>query len=117
VPPVSEELFLEACHLAYATWEWARLISSVAKNAEFVPPYGLGASMYLRPLLLGTGPELGLSPPKEFTFLVYVTPGIPPSIMNKLNRSWELLPGRHQTGGRCNIGRLRSRLPSSSFFR
>jgi len=48
---------------------------SVAKNAEFVPPYGLGASMYIRPLLLGSGPELGLSPPQEFTFVVYVTPG------------------------------------------
>jgi branched-chain amino acid aminotransferase len=31
--------------------------------------------MYIRPLLLGTGPELGLYPPKEFTFVVYVTPG------------------------------------------
>ena len=50
---------------------------SVAKNAEFVPPYGLGASLYLRPLLLATGPELGLSPPGEFTFVVYVTPGAP----------------------------------------
>ena len=50
---------------------------SVAKNAEFVPPYGLGASMYIRPLLLGSGPELGLTPPKEFTFVVYVTPGNP----------------------------------------
>ena len=40
-----------------------------------MPPYGLGASLYIRPLLLGTGPELGLSPPKEFTFVVYVTPG------------------------------------------
>jgi len=48
---------------------------SVAKNAEFVPPYGLGASMYIRPLLLGSGPELGLYPPKEFTFVVFVTPG------------------------------------------
>ena len=48
----------------------------VARNAEFVPPYGLGASMYLRPLLLGTGPELGLSPPQEFTFVVFVTPGL-----------------------------------------
>ena len=47
----------------------------VARNAEFVPPYGLGASMYIRPLLLGTGPELGLAPPEEFTFVVLVTPG------------------------------------------
>jgi branched-chain amino acid aminotransferase len=75
-PPVPEELFLEAVHLAYIFLSCERLIGSVARNAEFVPPYGLGASMYIRPLLLGTGPELGLSPPKEFTFVVYVTPGI-----------------------------------------
>ena len=39
-----------------------------------MPPYGLGASMYIRPLLLGTGAELGLAPPQEFTFVVLVTP-------------------------------------------
>jgi branched-chain amino acid aminotransferase len=76
MPPVPKELFLEAVHLAYSNTLYRSLISSVAKNAEFVPPYGLGASMYIRPLLLGTGHELGLAPPKEFTFVVYVTPGI-----------------------------------------
>lgn len=76
VPPVPEDLFLEACHLAYIS-EVRETDCSVARNAEFVPPYGMGASMYIRPLLLGTGPELGLTPPKEFTFVVYVTPGIP----------------------------------------
>jgi branched-subunit amino acid aminotransferase/4-amino-4-deoxychorismate lyase len=80
---------------------------SVARNAEFVPPYGLGASMYLRPLLLGTGPELGLAPPKEFTFVVYVTPGIVLSELSKY--SWELLSWRNQTCRRYNIGRFRPR--------
>jgi len=50
--------------------------------------------MYLRPLLLGTGPELGLSPPKEFTFLVYVTPGIP-----LVNEQCSLVVGNYYTGG------------------
>jgi branched-subunit amino acid aminotransferase/4-amino-4-deoxychorismate lyase len=58
----------------------------VAKNAEFVPPYGLGASMYIRPLLLGTGAELGLAPPQEFTFVVLVTPGT----FLKSNLTWQL---------------------------
>ena len=47
----------------------------VAKNAEFVPPFGLGAAMYIRPLLLGTGAELGLHPGQDYVFVVYVTPG------------------------------------------
>jgi branched-chain amino acid aminotransferase len=76
LPPVPEELFLEAVHLASIELCTRTDFGSVARNAEFVPPYGLGASMYIRPLLLGTGPELGLTPPKEFTFVVYVTPGI-----------------------------------------
>jgi branched-chain amino acid aminotransferase len=66
----------------------------VARNAEFVPPYGLGASMYLRPLLLGTGPELGLTSPQEFTFVVYVTPGIY-LLSSVFNDSGKLLPWRN----------------------
>jgi branched-chain amino acid aminotransferase len=58
MPEVPEELFLEAVHLA------------VAKNAEFVPPNESGASMYIRPLLIGSSAQLGLNPPEEYTFLV-----------------------------------------------
>ncbi|CAN1289621.1 Branched-chain-amino-acid aminotransferase 2, chloroplastic [Linum perenne] len=38
-----------------------------------VPPYGKG-TLYIRPLLLGTGPVLGLAPAPEYTFLVYASP-------------------------------------------
>jgi len=48
---------------------------AVRRNAEFVPPYGHSASMYVRPLLFASGPMLGLAPlAEEFTFLVTVTP-------------------------------------------
>lgn len=77
----------------------------VARNAEFVPPYGLGASMYLRPLLLGTGPELGLTSPQEFTFVVYVTPGVQ-LLSSVINDSRKLLPWRNQTCRCYNIGRI-----------
>jgi branched-subunit amino acid aminotransferase/4-amino-4-deoxychorismate lyase len=76
-------LCLKSCSLKLCIWRTDPVRSaetdgrSVAKNAEFVPPYGMGSSMYVRPLLLGSGPELGLVPPKEFTFVVYVTPGTP----------------------------------------
>jgi len=58
----SEELFIEACKLA------------VQKNLEFVPPYGTGASLYLRPLLIGTEPTIGIKPSDTFSFIVLVTP-------------------------------------------
>lgn len=59
---VPEELFLEA------------VVKAVQKNERFVPPYGSGASLYIRPLLIGTGPEVGVKASKEYTFLVFVMP-------------------------------------------
>ena len=46
----------------------------VRRNARFVPPYGTGASLYIRPLLIGSGAEVGVKPAKEFLFMVFVTP-------------------------------------------
>ena len=43
-------------------------------NRRFIPPYGTGASLYIRPLLLGTGPQVGVKPATEYTFLVFVMP-------------------------------------------
>lgn len=48
--PVPKSMFLEAI-------EWA-----VRANAEFVPPYGTGGSLYIRPFLMGTGPVRALLP-------------------------------------------------------
>jgi len=44
-------------------------------NRKFVPPYGSGATLYIRPLLYGSGAEVGVKPSSEYTFLVFVTPG------------------------------------------
>uniref|UniRef100_A0A3Q7G9G9 Branched-chain-amino-acid aminotransferase n=1 Tax=Solanum lycopersicum TaxID=4081 RepID=A0A3Q7G9G9_SOLLC len=42
-------------------------------NKRWIPPSGKG-SLYIRPLLIGTGPILGLAPAPEYTFLVYACP-------------------------------------------
>ena len=60
--PVSEEMFIEA------------VFRAVNANRRFVPPYGTGASLYIRPLLIGTGPQVGVRPAEEYTFMVFVTP-------------------------------------------
>ena len=60
--PVPEELFMEA------------LRRVVKANLEFVPPYGTGASMYVRPLLIGTGPQIGVNEADEYTFIILVMP-------------------------------------------
>jgi branched-chain amino acid aminotransferase len=46
----------------------------VLLNKRFVPPYESGASLYIRPLLIGSGPKVGVQPADEYLFLVFVTP-------------------------------------------
>jgi len=60
--PVPEELFGRAIRLA------------LAKNMDLVPPYGTGATLYFRPLLIGTTPRLGVGPGRDFEFIVIPSP-------------------------------------------
>ncbi|ELR03955.1 hypothetical protein VC83_09011 [Pseudogymnoascus destructans] len=62
IPQIPEAVFVEAVHAA------------VALNAAHVPPFETGAAMYIRPLVFGSSAQLGLSPPEEYTFCVYVLP-------------------------------------------
>lgn len=62
LPMPSKEIFMKALQLA------------VKKNEQYLPPPGDGVKLYLRPMLLGTGQQLGLYPSPEMTFLVYVSP-------------------------------------------
>jgi len=47
---------------------------AILLNEEFVPPYGTGASLYVRPLLFGSGPQVGVKPAEEYMLMVFVTP-------------------------------------------
>lgn len=57
-----QERFLEAVNEA------------VRDNIEYVPPYGSGGALYIRPLLFGSGARIGLQPADEYTFLCMVIP-------------------------------------------
>ena len=46
----------------------------VAANADFVPPYGSGATMYLRPYMFGSNPVIGVKPATEYQFRIFATP-------------------------------------------
>ena len=46
----------------------------VELNKRFIPPYGSGATLYIRPLLYGSSAEVGVKPAAEYTFIVFVTP-------------------------------------------
>jgi len=62
MPRVPAELFLHGINEA------------VRANAAWVPPYGSGASLYIRPLLIGVGANMGLRPAKQYEFRVMVCP-------------------------------------------
>ena len=50
------------------------LFEVIRLNRRFVPPYGSGATLYIRPLLYGSGAEVGVKPASEYTFILFVTP-------------------------------------------
>jgi branched-chain amino acid aminotransferase len=51
------------------------MITKVVKlNEKYVPPFGQGASLYIRPLLIGTGVQVGVNPANEYLFAVFVGP-------------------------------------------
>lgn len=50
------------------------ITTAIRYNYNYIPPYGIGASLYVRPLLIGVGPEIGVKPSKEYLFIVFVTP-------------------------------------------
>ena len=62
MPSVPNEHFLRCSRLA------------VSLNAGYVPPQETGSALYVRPLLFGSSAQLGLNPPEEYTFCVYVIP-------------------------------------------
>ncbi len=88
LPLLPAERFVELC------------TELVRRNMEYVPPYGSGASLYLRPLLIGTGPTLGVRTVEETMFAAFATPvgpyfkgGIRP-IKAVLDRSQDRAAGR-----------------------
>ena len=92
-----KELFEKAVKLA------------VALNRDYIPPYESGASLYIRPLLIGTGPEIGVKPASEYLFIVFVMPvgpyfpeGFKPTdliILRQYDRAAPQGTGKYKVGG------------------
>lgn len=62
MPEVPEEQFIDACKQV------------VRANEHFVPPYGTGATLYLRPMVIGVGDNIGVKPAPEYIFCVFCVP-------------------------------------------
>lgn len=62
LPMPSKKLYMKAIQLA------------IQKNSHLIPPHGDGMKLYVRPMLFGSGQQLGLYPSPQFSFVVYVSP-------------------------------------------
>ena len=62
MPVFPEERFIDA------------IVQTVKANAAYVPPYGSGATLYIRPYMFGTNPVIGVKPADEYQFRVFTTP-------------------------------------------
>ena len=72
MPQVPVDMFVDACKAV------------VKANEEYVPPYGTGATLYLRPLLIGVGDIIGVHPADEYISL----PSLPCLSVTTLKVVW-----------------------------
>jgi branched-chain amino acid aminotransferase len=82
---------------------------AIRMNEKYVPPYESGASLYIRPLLIGSGPQIGVKPANEYLFMVFVMPvgpyfpqGFKPTdlvIMRGFDRAAPHGTGKYKVGG------------------
>ena len=97
MPEVPTELFEE-------------MVKKVVRlNQEWIPTYESGATLYIRPLLVGTGAQVGVHPANEYLFLIFVTPVGPYFkggfatndyvIIRDYDRAAPLGTGRYKVGG------------------
>ncbi len=62
MPVFPEDKFVDAC------------LAVVKANLDFVPPYGSGATLYLRPYMFGINPVIGVKPAEDYQFRIFCTP-------------------------------------------
>ena len=113
-PEIPQEMFLEA------------VTTVVRDNLDYVPPYESGGSLYLRPLHIGTGPQIGVAPADEFDFLVMVMPvgsyykeglhGVPSLIVEDFDRAAPLGMGRFKVGGNYAASLMPAKLAKKRGF-
>ena len=90
--------------------KFREMVEKVVKlNERFIPPYGSGSSLYIRPLEIGMSAQVGVKPATEYLFLIFVTPvgpyfkeGFKPTkvaIYREYDRAAPCGTGRWKVGG------------------
>jgi len=105
--PYPKEAFIEAVH------------QIVKENAEWVPPYESGTTLYIRPFLMGVGDVVGVKPAEEYIFSIFVTPvgpyfkgGLQPAnfLISDYDRAAPNGTGAAKVGGNYAAGNLAGKL-------
>ena len=89
---------------------FVKMVDTVVRlNERFIPPYESGATLYIRPLLIGTSAQVGVHPSEEYLFVIFVSPvgpyfkgGFKPNkyvITRSSDRSAPLGTGIYKVGG------------------
>lgn len=113
MPQIPEDKFIQAC------------VDVVKANMRFVPPYGTGATLYLRPYLIGVGDNLGVRPAPEYIFGIFVSPvgpyfkgGIAPVnfTIAEYDRAAHLGTGAAKVGGNYAASLLPNKLAKAQGF-
>ena len=78
-PDMNAQRMIDTCErLKMPTFSVERFVDAVVQvvraNAKWVPPYGTGASLYLRPFMFGKNPVIGVKPANDFEFRIFATP-------------------------------------------
>lgn len=78
-PDMNAKRMIDTCkRLEMATFPEDRFVDAIVKtvraNIDYVPPYGSGAALYLRPYMFGSNAVIGVKPAEEFQFRIFATP-------------------------------------------
>ena len=113
-PEIPEEMYLEAIHRV------------VLDNIDYVPPCESGGSMYIRPLFIGTGPQIGVAPATEYDFLIMVMPvgayykdglkGVPALVIEDFDRAAPKGMGQFKVAGNYGASLMPAKLAKKAGF-
>ncbi len=113
-PELPEELFIEA------------LTRVVRDNIDYVPPYGSGGSLYIRPLFIGTGAQIGVAPASEYEFIVMVMPvgkyykeglkGVPALVIEDFDRAAPKGMGSYKVAGNYGASLMPAKLAKNAGY-
>jgi len=78
-PDLNASRMVDSCErLEMPTFPEDKFVEAVVKvvqaNLDYVPPYGSGATLYIRPYMFGSNPVIGVKPADEYQFRIFVTP-------------------------------------------